>query len=125
VPDFFIDPQRVIERQHVDQRSQPEALRALDRRSNENARARRHAERRRVVLRQVIREISFSLHQYDEAEPVFIERGERPAVAVQMVENSEFEQMKPPIWASLPSAHRAALLVGPMGYGNRAANALN
>ncbi len=73
-----------------------------------------------MVLGQVIAEISFPLHQFDQAEAAFIERGERPAVAVQVVENPEFKQSNHLFGPGLPTAGRAALSVGAMGYGMRA-----
>ncbi len=57
-----------------------------------------------MVLGQVIAGKSFPLHQFDQGEAAFIERVERPAVAVQVVENPEFKQSNHLLQAG--SAHR-------------------
>src|SRR5262249_9977856 len=51
---FFVEAQRVMKRKDVDQRSDPDLFGALDRRRQEDAWARRNAERRRMVLRHMI-----------------------------------------------------------------------
>ena len=52
--DLLDHPQRMIERQRIDQRAKAQAFRALRDRSQEHAGARRHAKRRRVMLGDVI-----------------------------------------------------------------------
>ena len=52
--DFFVKPQRVIQRQHIKQRPKPDFAGALDGGGQKNARARGHAERRRMVFGQMI-----------------------------------------------------------------------
>ena len=51
---FFVEPQRVVQRQHIDQRAEADAARALSERGEEHARARHGAKRRRMVLGEVI-----------------------------------------------------------------------
>ena len=77
------------------------------------------------MLGQVISEISFLLHQFDQAEAAFIERGERSTVAVQVVENPEFQHLNHLFQPALPTVRCAVLSVGAMGCGIHAADKLN
>ena len=87
--DLLVEPERMVERQHIDQRPEPQRLRARDRCGEENAWARRHAERRRMVLGKVIAGEALGLDQRDEVEPGFEEIAEDAAVRVEMVEDAE------------------------------------
>src|SRR5262245_46636841 len=51
---FFVEAQRMMKRKDVDQWPDPDLFGALDRRRQENARAGRHAKRRRMVFRHMI-----------------------------------------------------------------------
>jgi len=52
--DFLGEPQRVVRRQHIDQRTETQALGPLRNRGEEYAWRRRHIERRRMMLTHVV-----------------------------------------------------------------------
>ena len=52
--DFLDQPQRMVQRHRPDQRPEPQLAGALRDRAQEHARRRRHAERRRVMLGQMV-----------------------------------------------------------------------
>ena len=91
--DFLVQPQRMVQRQHIDQRAHPQLLGALEGGGQEYAGAGGKAERRGVVLGQVIAGKSCPLDQFDQPQPAFEERVRCRAVVVQVVENSEFEHV--------------------------------
>ena len=54
--DFLDQPQRIVKRQQIDQRTEPDAARPLRRCAEKQRRRRRHAERRGMVFGEVIAE---------------------------------------------------------------------
>ena len=94
--DLFDQAQRIVKRQGIDQRAEAQSLGALRHRREEYARRRRHAERRRVVLRQVIGVEAGAVIRLDQLQAALIERAERLVAPVEMIENAEVELHGPP-----------------------------
>ena len=94
--DLFHQPDRVVERQDVDQRPEQHRPRPLGDGGEEYAGRGRHAQRRRVVLRHVVAVDSRRLVTLHHPEAVLVEVGERDfAAAVEMVEDAEFHRRAP------------------------------
>ena len=93
--DFVDQPQRVVERQQIDHRAEFEVLRALRDGGEKDARRRRVAERRVVVLREVIGVEPGAIIGLDQAEPVLEMPGQRQAAVVEMVEDPELHRRLP------------------------------
>jgi len=91
--DFFVNAQRVIERQHVNQGAKPQGPRALDRRSEKDAGACRQPKRRRMVFGQVIAGEAGAFDRSDQGKPFLEERAQGRATAVEMIENGEVEHL--------------------------------
>jgi len=89
--DFFVNPQRVVQRQHVDEWAEPQGPRALDRGGEKDTGAGGQPERRRVVLRQMIAGKTAAFDGFNKPQPFFEERAQRCAVAVEMIENRKFK----------------------------------
>ena len=70
--DLFGDADRMIERQQIHERAQPQGRRALRHGGEEDARRGRVAERGAVVFGEVIRVEARSLVRFDQREPVAI-----------------------------------------------------
>src|SRR5580700_4960983 len=85
----------MMQRQHVDQRAEADAPGALGERRQEHARARHRAERRRMVLGEVIAVEAFRLKQLDKLQALLELDGARRAVVVEMIENAEREHADP------------------------------
>src|SRR5688500_11818552 len=81
----------MVERERVDQRAEAESPGALSDGGQENAGRRCHAQRREMVLGAVVTVEAGAVVGFDQLEPVFVKRGERPRIAVDVVEDSEFE----------------------------------
>jgi len=84
----------MVKRKDVDKRPDPDGAGALDRRRQEHARAPRHAERRRVVLRHVIAVKARLLDQPEQTQAVFEELAQRPTVAVEVIEDRELQHAR-------------------------------
>jgi len=89
--DFLVKPQRMIERQHVNQRPKLDLSRALHGGGEEDARACRQPERRGVVLGQVIGRKTLALNELEQAQALFEEFAQRRAAAVEVIEYAEAE----------------------------------
>ena len=101
--DLFHQPDRIVERQDVDQRPEQHRPRPLGDGGEEYAGRGCHAQRRRVVLRHVVAVDSRRLVTLHHPEAVFVELGERDfAAAVDVVEDAEFHRRAPG-----PAARRA------------------
>ena len=88
--DFLRQPDRVVEREDVDQGAKQHRPRPLGDGGEENAGGGRHAERRRVMLRHVVAVDSRRLVPLDHPQPVLVEVRQRDlAAAVDMVEDAE------------------------------------
>ena len=75
--DFFGEPQRMIERERVDERPEAEPLRPLRDGGEEDARRGRHAERRRVMLGEVIGVEAARVIGLDQLQPLLVLTAER------------------------------------------------
>ena len=93
--DFFGEPQRMMRRQHVDQRAEAQALGALRHRGQEHARRRRQIERRRMMLAHVIGAESGAIVELDQLQSVFILFGERIRPVVVLIEYPELHGTTP------------------------------
>jgi hypothetical protein len=89
--DFFQHAQRMMQRQRIDERAEAQPFGALRDRREENAGRRRHAERREVMLGDVIRIEAAAIERLDHLEPVFVVIPQREVVAVEVIEDAEFE----------------------------------
>ncbi len=123
--DFLRQAQRVIQGERVDQRAEAQPFGALRDRRQEHAGRGRHAERRSVMLGQVIGVEAGRIVELDQLEPRLVIRVERDVVAVEMVENAEFHACSPmmahPTCHRFPSASRGAANCAPAQ--NHAVNA--
>src|SRR5579875_3137563 len=91
--DLLVKAQRMVQRQHVDQGAEFDEPRASECGREEHARACRHAERGRMVLGKMITGEAFLFDQLNELQAIFQECAKCGSVAVEMVENSEFEHI--------------------------------
>ena len=87
--DLLDQTQRRIERQAIDRRPEAQAPRALGDRGEEHARRRRHAERRAVMLSEVVGVEAGAVVQLDQPQPVLVKILRRAGAPVQMVENAD------------------------------------
>ena len=93
--DFLGEPQRVVRRQHVDQRAETDAARALGDGGQEHARRRRQVERRRVMLAHVIRAKAGAVVEPDQLEPLLVLLREGIRAAVVLIEDAELHRLVP------------------------------
>ena len=93
--DLVDQAQRVIEVDRVDQRPEAQRLGALRDGGEEHAGRGRHAERRRVVLGQVIGVEAGSLVELDQSQPVVELPVQVAAGAVHVVEDAELHERFP------------------------------
>ena len=113
--DFFGEPQRMVRRQHVDQRTEPQALGALRDRCEEDARRRRQVERRRMVLAHVVGAKSGAIIEFNQLQPVFVLFAERIWPVVVLIEYPELhcttrpKRFPAPAGAGSPSRRRQRL----------------
>jgi hypothetical protein len=87
--DLFGEPQRVIERQEIDHRTETEPLRSLREGRQEDTGRRRHPERRRVVLRHVIAVETGLVVGFGDAQSLVVEVAQRDIASVEVVENAK------------------------------------
>jgi hypothetical protein len=83
---FFGEPQRVVGGQHVHQRAEAKTLGALRHRGKEDARRRREAERRRMMLAHVVGPKSRGIVEFDQSQAVFVLLAELIRSAVVLIE---------------------------------------
>ena len=88
--DFFDQPQRMIERQQIHQRAEAQLLGALRQRGKENSRRSRAADRRAVMLGEVIAVKARAVISLGKPQPAGKQLGMRDAGIVHVVENTEF-----------------------------------
>ncbi len=90
--DFLGQPQRMIERQRINQRPEVKLPGALCDGREIDARRRRHAERRRMVLGAMVAVDAGAVVGLHQLEAVFVEIAERLIVPVDVIEDSEFQR---------------------------------
>src|SRR5260221_12958292 len=100
--DFLDQPQRMVERHRPHQRPEPQAPRALGKRRKEHARGGRHAERRPVVLGEVISVEAGAIVGLCDLEAILIIVRERAGISVEVVEYAEFHCLSAFQWTPLP-----------------------
>jgi len=87
---IFDHAHRVVQRQRIDHRPETQALGALRDRRHEDARARGHAERRRVMLGQVVAEEPGGFRLSQELQPILVKLTELAVLPpIDPVEDSE------------------------------------
>src|SRR5262249_47432090 len=89
--DFFVEAQRVVERQYVDKRAQPDGACALYRACQKYAWARRHSEWGRVVLGKMIAVETRPFDQFEKTQTLLEKATQWTAVTVEMVEDREIQ----------------------------------
>ena len=94
--DFLDQPQRVMERHRPDQWTEAKPRRALRHRGEEHARRGRHAERRRVVLGEMISVEPGAIVGLRNFETILVIVRKRAAVAVEVIEDTEFHFLSAP-----------------------------
>ena len=99
--DFFDQPDRMIERQQIDHRSEPQGFGALRDRRQIDAGRRGHAERRRMVLRDVVAVDAGAFIGLRQAQAIFVKFCERNARVIHVVEHAEFHRFLPKSTAGL------------------------
>ena len=87
--EFFDEPQGIVERQQVDERSEPDSLRALTSSGEEECRRWRHAKRCRVMLGQMIAEEPGCIRRLQELQPVLVELVQGRGATVDPIEQSK------------------------------------
>ena len=97
--DLLGDAQGMVQRQRVDQRPEAQPARALRHRREEHAGRGRHAERRGVVLGQVIAAQAQPVVGLDQLQPVLVVLAQRHRAEVEMIEDAELH---------VPVLHRAS-----------------
>ena len=113
--DLADQPEGRVQGQQIDERAQPNAARALRRGGEEHRRRRRHAERRGVMLGQVIAEESRRFRLLQELQPIFVELAERSLLPpIDPVEHPEVRGRHRSLRSDLPGHCRT-------GRGDRAA----
>src|SRR5215470_18970633 len=80
----------MVERQRVDQGTEMQSPCTLRHRAEKNSRGRRHAQRRRVMLGEMIGVEADGIVELDELEPCFVIVVQRHVIAIEMVENAKF-----------------------------------
>src|ERR1700709_1271486 len=87
--DFFGQPQRMVRRQHIDQRTETQAFGPLRDCCEKDARRRRQVERRRMVLAHMVGAKSGGIVELDQSQPVFVLLTEWIWPVVVLIEDSE------------------------------------
>jgi hypothetical protein len=87
--DLLGQPQRVVLRERVDQRAEPQTLAVLRGGGEKDARRRREAERRPVVLGKVVAVETAAIVGADQLEPVGVLRTEIGLGAIHVIEHAE------------------------------------
>ena len=90
--DLVDQSERMIEVEGVDQRAEPQRLRPLRHRRQEDTGRGRHAERRRMMLGQVIGVEARALVEFDEFQAILELQAEIGAGAVHVVEDAELHE---------------------------------
>src|SRR5215471_9962643 len=98
--DFLDQPQRVVERHRPDQRTEPKLCRALRHGGKEHARRGRHAERRRVVLGEMVRVEPRAIIGLCDFQAILVIVRERAAMTIEVIEDTEFHFLSAPSLAS-------------------------
>ena len=105
------EPQRIIEGQQVDQRSEADPSRALSRRGEEQRWRGRHTERCRMMLREMITVESGRIRRFQELQPILVQLVQRHGVALYPIEHPKghlchFDNLLPV--TPTPAPHLAA-----------------
>src|SRR5262249_52158880 len=111
--DLFDQPERIVERQAVHARPQPDAPRSLGGGREEDAGNRRQAERRGVVLGQMIGGEPRGVVLLEELKTALVEFVERNVPVVEMVEDPEIHRSSNP---RLPEPVRKGTSFGGLCY---------
>ena len=106
--DFVDQPQRMIERQQIDHRPEPQLPGPLGHGGEKHARRRRVAERRVVVLGQMVAIEPGAIIGLDQLQPVLEMPGQRLPAVVQMVENPKTHVAASPCLLS-PAARKTVI----------------
>src|SRR3984893_11484253 len=88
--DFLDQAQRMIERQEIDEGAEAQRLGALRHGREKEPGRGGAAERRRVVLGDVVAIDAAAVIGFDQLEPIGVERAKRPAPIVHVIEHAEF-----------------------------------
>src|SRR6185369_15058861 len=95
-----------MRRQHIDQRTEPDAPRALGDRRQKDAGRTCNIERRRVMLAHVIGAEAGAVVELDQREPLLVLLSERIRATVVLIEDAELHP------SPLPAAYSAACATG-------------
>src|SRR5262249_15085631 len=90
----------MIQGQKVDEWTKAQRLRVLRHSREKDARRWRHAERRRVMLRQMIRVETRSVVLFDDLQALFVQIGHGTSAAIEMIEDSELQFFHLRTWAA-------------------------
>src|SRR6476620_5117138 len=90
--DFLGEPQRMMDGQHIHQRSEAQTNGALGDRGKEYAGRRRQAERRRMVLAHMVGPETGAIVEFDQFQTVFILLAERIRPVVVLIEYAELHR---------------------------------
>src|ERR1700749_1077137 len=93
--DFLENAQRMAYAKRVDQRAKAQAFGTLGYSGQHDAGRRRHAERRRVMLGDMVGVKSAAIVDFGELEPALIEIGKARIAAIDMIEDPEFHGLIP------------------------------
>jgi hypothetical protein len=92
---FLDQPQRMVERQEIDERTEAQIRRALRHGGEEKAWRCGTAERRRMMLGKVISVNAGAVISFDQGEAIGIELAERHSGLIHMIEDAEFHSQSP------------------------------
>src|SRR5215470_14024078 len=102
--DFLDQAQRMIERQEIDEGAEAQRLGALRYGREKQPGRGGAAERRRVVLGDVVAIDAAAVIGFDQLEPIGVERAKRRARVVHVIEHAEFHASIPPDRSPPPRA---------------------
>src|SRR5262252_347907 len=94
--ELFQQPQRMVERQEIEQRAEPDAPRFARGGGQKYARRRRHRQRRRVMLGEVVTVKAGGLGRLQQGEPVLVGLLQRLPARVDVIEDAELHVAFPP-----------------------------
>src|SRR5580704_8255916 len=89
-----------MNRQRIDEGAKAQPRRPLPDRGQEHTGRGRHAQRREVVLRDVIGVKAGTIERLDHLKPLFVILPQRQIIAVEMIENTEFQVHAGPFYAN-------------------------
>jgi hypothetical protein len=89
--DLLIEPQRMMQRENVDERTESDPSSPLCHGGEKHARGRRHSEPCRMMLSDMIGVIALGIEHADELQSILELLTERRPIAIKMIEDPELK----------------------------------